>query len=137
MTRLARVRRVGPFGRAIALLVGLMSGTSLLAHHSFDAEFDSNKPITITGVVTKLDWVNPHAYVYLDTKTTGGEVKRYKVEMGPPYALVRGGWKRDTLKIGDTVTVEGAAAAKDGSDYAGSMPTTQMRLASGQKLTMR
>jgi hypothetical protein len=57
--------------------------------------------------------------------------------MGPPYALVRGGWKRDTLKIGDMVTVEGAAAAKDGSDYAGSMPTTQMRLASGQKLTMR
>jgi hypothetical protein len=137
MTRLARVGRVGPFGPAVALLVGLMTGTSLQAHHSFDAEFDSNKPITITGVVTKLDWVNPHAYVYLDTKTTGGEVKRYKVEMGPPYALVRGGWKRDTLKIGDTVTVEGAAAAKDGSDYAGSMPTTQMRLASGQKLTMR
>ena len=63
----------------------------------------------ITGVVTKLDWVNPHAYVYLDAKTPTGEVKRYKIEMGPPYALVRGGWKRDTLKIGDTVTVEGAA----------------------------
>ena len=70
-------------------------------------------------------------------RSPAGEVKRYKVEMGPPYALVRGGWKRDTLKIGDTVTVEGAAAAKDGSDSAGSMPTTQMRLASGQKLTMR
>jgi hypothetical protein len=57
--------------------------------------------------------------------------------MGPPYALVRGGWKRDTLKIGDTVTVEGAAVAKDGSNGAGSMPTTQMVLAGGQKLVMR
>ena len=121
-----------------ALIVWLLGlGAAPLAHHSFDAEYDSGKPITITGVVTKLDWANPHAYVYLDWKSPSGDVKRYRIEMGPPYALVRGGWKRDTLKIGDTVTVEGAALAKDGSDAAGSMPTTQMRLASGQKLTMR
>jgi hypothetical protein len=107
-----------------------------VAHHSFDAEFDVNNVRDITGVVTKLDWINPHAFVYLDSKTAG-EVKRYKIEMGPPYALTRGGWKRDTLKIGDTVTVEGAAMARDGSDAAGSLPTTQMKLASGQKLTMR
>ena len=106
-------------------------------HHSFEAEFDPNKVVTISGVVTKLDWINPHAFVYLDSKTSDGTVKRFRIEMGPPYALVRGGWKRDTLKIGDTVTVEGAALAKDGSDSAGSLPTTQMRLASGQKLTMR
>ena len=106
------------------------------AHHSFDAEFDSNKVVNITGVVTKIDWINPHAFVYLDSKGGTGEVKRFKIEMGPPYALVRGGWKRDTLKIGDTVTVENAALARDGSDSAGSMPNTQM-LAGGQKLPMR
>jgi len=119
------------------MLIWALSAASLAAHHSFDAEYDSNKPITITGVVTKLDWANPHAFVYLDSKAATGETKRYKIEMGPPYALVRGGWKRDTLKIGDTVTVENAALAKDGSDAAGSMPSTQMRLSSGQKLTMR
>jgi hypothetical protein len=123
------------FVAALIMSIGL-SGV-LAAHHSFDAEYDSNKPITITGVVTKVDWANPHAFVYLDSKATNGDVKRYKIEMGPPYALVRGGWKRDTLKIGDTVTVENAAQAKDGGDSAGSMPTTQMRLSSGQKLTMR
>jgi hypothetical protein len=115
----------------------LTAGTVVYAHHSFDAEFDSSKTITITGVVTKVDWINPHAFVYLDSKSEAGEVRRFRIEMGPPYALVRGGWKRDTLKIGDTVTVENAALAKDGSDSAGSLPTTQMRLASGQKLTMR
>jgi hypothetical protein len=106
-------------------------------HHSFDAEFDANKVVTITGIVTKVDWINPHAFVYLDSKGPTGEVKRFKVEMGPPYALVRGGWKRDTLKIGDSVTVENAAMARAGSDSAGSLPNTQMLLAGGQKLPMR
>lgn len=119
---------------ACALLVGV---TSLAAHHSFDAEYDSKKPITVTGYVTKLDWINPHAYVHLDSKDESGAVKNYKIEMGPPYALARGGWKRDTLKVGDKVTVTGAAAAKDGSNAGGSMPTTSMTLANGQKLVMR
>ena len=106
------------------------------AHHSFDAEYDSKRPITVTGYVTKLDWINPHAYVYLDVKDAG-QTTNYRIEMGPPYALVRGGWKRDTVKIGDQVTVNGAALAKDGSHTAGSMQTTSMTLASGQKLVMR
>jgi hypothetical protein len=120
-----------------AIALTLLGAAALEAHHSFDAEYDSNKPVTVTGFVTKLDWINPHAYVYIDTKDESGAVKNYKVEMGPPYALVRGGWKRDTVKIGDKVTVEGAALAKDGSNAAGSMQTTSMTLASGQKLVMR
>src|SRR5947208_1421775 len=107
------------------------------AHHSFDAEYDSKKLATVTGVVTKLDWINPHAYVFLDSRDESGTVKSFRIEMGPPYALVRGGWKRDTVKIGDKVTVEGAALAKDGSNAAGSEQTTHMILAGGQKLPMR
>jgi hypothetical protein len=124
--------------RTTTLICALLLGvTSLGAHHSFDAEYDSKKPITVTGYVTKLDWINPHAYVYIDSKDESGTVKNYRIEMGPPYALARGGWKRDTLKVGDKVTVTGAAAAKDGTNAGGSMPTTSMTLADGQKLVMR
>jgi hypothetical protein len=118
---------------ACAMLSAASTGN---AHHSFDAEYDSKKPFTITGFVTKVDWVNPHAFVSVDVKDGNG-VRNYRIEMGPPYALVRGGWKRDTLKIGDKVTIVNAAAAKDGSNGGGSMPTTAMVLADGQKLTMR
>jgi len=121
----------------LCLACGLAGGTSARAHHSFDAEYGSKRPITVTGYVTKLDWINPHAYVYIDTKDDTGQTKNYRIEMGPPYALVRGGWKRDTIKIGDQVTVIGAALAKDGSNTAGSMQTTAMTLAGGQKLVMR
>ena len=119
---------------AVALL---LAGVPALAHHSFDAEYDAGKVANISGFVTKVDWLNPHAFVYIDSTDDKGQVKSYRVEMGPPYALVRGGWKKDTLKIGDKVTVEGAALAKDGSNSAGSMPTTMMVLSTGQKLVMR
>ena len=128
------MRSINRLACAIALT---LTAATAYAHHSFDAEYDSKKPITLTGYVTKLDWLNPHAFVYLDVRDESGAVKNYKVEMGPPYALTRGGWKRDTLKIGDKITINNAAQAKDGSNGAGSMPTTSMTLESGQKLVMR
>ena len=129
--------KLGKVGSFVALSLIVLVGTPAAAHHSFDAEYDSQKVTTITGFVTKLDWINPHAYVYIDSRDESGAVKNYRIEMGPPYALVRGGWKRDTVKIGDKVTIEGAALAKDGSTAAGSMQTTSMTLATGQKLVMR
>ena len=123
----------------LAFIIGLVSLFVMpaLAHHSFDAEYDSTKTLTITGFVTKVDWVNPHAFVYLDSKGDNGVVRSFRIEMGPPYALARSGWKKDTLKIGDKITVENAALAKDGSNTAGSLPTTSMVLSTGEKLVMR
>jgi hypothetical protein len=123
--------------RSLVAIALLLSGAPALAHHSFDAEYDANKVTSISGFVTKVDWQNPHAFVYVDVADPGGAVKSFRVEMGPPYALVRGGWKKDTLKVGDKVTVEGCALAKDGSNSAGSLPTTMMVLSTGQKLVMR
>ena len=121
----------------VALGMTLAASRPVSAHHSFDAEYDSRKITTVTGYVTKLDWVNPHAYVFINVTDEAGAIASYKIEMGPPYALVRGGWTKDTIKAGDKVTVEGAALAKDGSHAAGSLPTTSMTLASGRKLVMR
>jgi hypothetical protein len=129
------IRAAAAASVALALTAG--GAVTARAHHAFEAEYDPNKPVTLTGFVTKLEWVNPHAYVSLDTKEDGGAVKTYKVEMGPPYALVRNGWKRDTIKIGDKITIEGAGLAKNGSDAAGAMPSTMMVLATGQRLVMR
>jgi hypothetical protein len=124
-------------GLLLAFSLMIVTVKPVTAHHSFDAEYDSKKLATVTGVVTKLDWINPHAYVFIDSRDESGTVKSYRIEMGPPYALVRGGWKRDTVKIGDKITVEGAALAKDGSNTAGSLQTTSMTLVNGQKLVMR
>ena len=93
----------------IGLLAALAS-TTAFAHHSISAEFDMNKPVTFTGVVTKIEWTNPHIYTHVEVKEPDGKVVEYRVEGGPPNALYRAGWRKDTLKIGEKVTVSGLRA---------------------------
>jgi hypothetical protein len=101
---------------AFAAVVGMIVGTgSVIAHHSFAAEFDANKALTLKGVVTKIEWQNPHTYFYLDVTMSDSKVVNWGMEMGSPNGLMRQGWTRNTLKVGDSVTVEGSAA-KDGTN---------------------
>ena len=93
--------------------VALLSAQTLSAHHSFAAEFDLNSPVTLTGSVTRVDWGNPHIWVFLDVKSDTGTLSNWGVEGGAPNALFRNGWRKDSLKVGDTVTVEGFKS-KDG-----------------------
>lgn len=97
---------------------GAAMASSLAAHHSFAAEFDSNKPIAITGAIAKLDWINPHANLYLDAKDENGKVVRWTFQTLPPSMLIRRGVKRDIFTAGQTVTVSGFGA-KDGTQAFG------------------
>ena len=114
--------------RAYAAIV--LSALPLLAHHSFSAEFDATKSITLTGVVTKVDWANPHVYFFVDVKDDKGAVVNYACETDGPNALIRRGWKRDSLKTGDQITVD-AYLAKDGSKF---VDARLVKLPDGRKI---
>jgi hypothetical protein len=89
----------------------LLSGAPASAHHSFAAEFDGEKKITLTGIVTKVEWTNPHVWFYINVKDAKtGEMTNWGAEMGPPHGLQRRGWRQNTMKIGDAVTVDGSMA---------------------------
>ena len=116
---------------AAAVIAVTVVGVPLGAHHAFSAEFDANQPVTLKGAVTKVEWINPHSWLYIDVKDPAtGKVVSWKVEMGAPNQLLRRGWNKNSLPAGTEVVVEGYRA-KNGSDIANGGNVT---LADGRKL---
>jgi hypothetical protein len=117
------------------LLIAFCAAIPAFAHHSFAAEYDASKPVKVTGHVTRVDWQNPHAYFYIDVKNPEtGRVENWAFEMGAPSVIARQGWTKTTLKIGDTVIVEGTRA-KDGGTHGNArsvyMASTGKKLGAG------
>jgi hypothetical protein len=112
-----------PLFIAAAGVIMLAAGAPLLAHHAFAAEFDATKPVTLTGTVTKMEWINPHAWLHIDVKGPDGKVVSWMVEGGAPNALLRRGWNRNSVVPGTVVKVEGFRA-KDGSTRANGRDVT-------------
>lgn len=113
----------------VAAMTALLTQPSV-AHHSFAAEFDANAPIELTGTVTKVEWANPHTFFYIDVTTPNGEVENWALEMGSPNGLMRRGWTRDSMKIGDVVMVTGSRA-KNGTTLGNARTVT---LSTGKRL---
>jgi hypothetical protein len=114
---------------AMAML--LFTAATAFAHHPFAQEFDKDKPVTLNGTITKVQWTSPHVYTWLDVKDDNGKVVNWKVEMGSPTALTKSGWTKTTLKTGQMVTLQGWRA-KNGTNYANA---EEMTMPDGKKLT--
>jgi hypothetical protein len=126
----SKTKQIG-FLPGAAVTLGLMAATApAFAHHSFAAEYDAKKPVTLTGVVTKVQWTNPHARFDISVKDESGGMTTWEFELGSPNGLMRRGWSRSSLKPGDTVTVTGYLA-KDGSKLANARSVS---LADGRKI---
>ncbi|HEY3158023.1 MAG TPA: DUF6152 family protein [Vicinamibacterales bacterium] len=101
----------------LAAMAGLLLGAAVpaLAHHAFSAEFDQSKPVKVSGEITKLEWTNPHAWIFIDSKGADGKVVPWRFEMGAPNALLRAGWSKNDIKAGTQVTISGFLARSGGS----------------------
>jgi hypothetical protein len=124
---LAMRAKLGLWFGGLCLLVAALP---VRAHHSFEAEYDADKPVTLKGTVTKVEWTNPHARFYIDVKDEKGTVTNWNLELASPNVLMRQGWTRNSLKVGDVVTASGAQA-KDASNMANARTVT---LADGRKV---
>jgi hypothetical protein len=112
------MQEVDPMRRTLSVLVAgiglLLAAVPVIAHHSFAAEFDANRPVKLRGTVTKMEWINPHSWIHIDVKNTDGSVSKWMVEGGAPNALLRRGWNKQSLLPGTEILVEGFQA-KDGA----------------------
>jgi len=119
----------------LSLIVAAALATPLWAHHSFSAEYDAKKPVKLTGAVTKVEWMNPHVYFYIDVKDEpSGKITNWAFEMGAPAVIQRNGWTRNSMKIGDLVVVEGSQAKSGlphGNARSVTMASTGKRLGAG------
>ena len=116
---------------AVTLAASMLAAAPGYAHHSFAAEFDADKPVKLVGTVTKIEWTNPHAWFYIDVMDDSGKIANWGWELGSPTSLVRLGWSRNALKVGEVVTVEGSRS-RDGSNTANARSITLNR--TNQKL---
>ena len=124
-----RVRTI-PAELLIAALALLAGARPVSAHHAFAAEYDANRKVRLTGNVTKIEWMNPHAHFYLEVRDGSGKISTWDLELTSPNTMERGGWTRKSLKVGDVVTVNGYLA-KDGSNLA---HARDVRLANGRRV---